>query len=97
MDPPWKTLYEWYTTSRWCDLTCSEDLYDSDDYEEAPDQLCVPLNSLAVRQEDSFSLAGTDSWIDLLEIDEAETLAKVEAAIELSGSTALKGIPPQMV
>ena len=74
-----------------------EDLYDSDDYDsdgycssQAPD-----VSKQVVK---TSSLSSADSWLELTmeEGDEETVLARVEAKIAATSSTALKGIPPRI-
>ena len=76
-----------------------EDLYDSDDYDS--DGYCssqAPEDNVSKQVAKTSSLSSADSWLELVmeEEDEETILARVEAKIAASSSTALKGIPPRI-
>ena len=92
---PWKSVYEWHLVSRWHEKECSEDLYDSDDYEEE-DYSFQP--KLLVRKANSPVNSLSGSWSDILagiELNIEEDLAEVEeekqSKLKLPSNT--QGIP----
>ena len=99
---PWKDLYEWNAVNKWHGYGCNEDsndLYDSDDYEE--DDYCIGNlfeGSQSKQVAKSSSISSADSWLELPMEEESEesVMERVEAQIAYSSSTALKGVPPRI-
>ena len=99
---PWKDLYEWNAVNKWHGYGCAEDsddLYDSDDYEE--EDYCIGNffeESQSKQVAKSSSLSSADSWLELAMEEESEesVMERVEAQIASSPGTALKGMPPRM-
>ena len=99
----WRDIYLWSAPSMWYGgrrfQDELEDLYDSDDYDS--DDYCssqAPEDNVSKQVVKTSSLSSADSWLELTmeEEDEDTILARVEAKIVASSSTALKGIPPRI-
>ena len=99
---PWKDLYEWNAVNKWHGYGCTEDsddLYDSDDYEE--EDYCIGNlfeESQSKQVAKSSSLSSADSWLELAMEEESEesVMERVEAQIASSPSTALKRVLPRI-
>ena len=92
---PWKPVYNWCSMSRWHEEGCSDDLYDSDDYEAAS----TSSGEIPPFREASSPVSSlSDSWSDIMatiELNLYDDLAEVEKKQRVS--TPVTGIPDSRI